>query len=82
LLSIFWAFTEFNAKSGDFKKVNDISQLPKFHDISWYNHLLSFSFDVNCWLSPFDALKSWPQNFGFVQTDSKFWNFGLCYGES
>ena len=30
----------------------------------------------------FVAFESWPQNFGFVKTDSKFQNFGLGNGES
>ncbi len=30
----------------------------------------------------FCTLESWPQNFGLVQTDSKFWNFRLGNGKS
>jgi hypothetical protein len=58
-------------------KVNKISwKLTKFHGIllQFWCILLTFAFT-------FGAFKSWPQNFGLVQTDLKFQNFGLGNGE-
>ncbi len=50
----------------------------KTNEISSYNTLLSFSFNVLklIWAFAFGTFKSWPQNFGLVQTDSKFHTWG------
>ena len=77
----FQTCTKFNEIQQNFTKVM------KFHQ-SWRNFMVyyfnfvQFQFVLLNYTFAFGAFKSWPQNFGLIQTDSKFWNIWLGDGKS